>query len=315
MKSSFFPCGALFFAAALCISPAFCAGPKIGVLLKAKSAFWSAAEKGALEAGEKLGAEIIVRAPLSENDVSVQIQLLNALVAQNIEALVIAPISKEGLSGPVAAAAAKGIKVVVIDSALDSPASSVFIGTDQQAAGEAAGELLVSLITADDVVSIFKHNQTSIATAQRETGAQKKLRAAYPQLKIHGDIYASTEKDMEYERAQLVFSRYPQTKGVIASSTGATLGMLKLLKAKSTDGSVKFIGFGFNLNPDVAAAIDAGTMHGWIAQLPGKTAYQGVESALALLQGKAVPAIVHTPFLVVTKANLAKPEVQALLPQ
>ncbi len=289
------------------------AAPKIGVLLKAKTPFWSAAEKGALEAGEKLGAEVLVRSPLTENDINIQVQLLNALVGQGIEALVIAPMNKEFLSGPVAAAAAKGVKIVIIDSPLDSPASPVFIGTDQRVAGEAAGELLARLITAGDEVAILRHNQTSQATAMRETGALEKLRAAHSGLKVHSDIYSSTEKNVEDERAALVLSKYPKTKGIIASSTGGTLAMLKLMKARNTDGGIKFIGFGFNLNADVAAGIEAGYMHGWIAQLPGKTAYQGVETALALLAGKSVPTTVNTPFVVITKDNLQTPEVQALL--
>jgi ribose transport system substrate-binding protein len=304
---------ALLLLAAFSTVPLASAAPKIGVLLKAKSPFWAAAEKGAVEAGEKLGAEVLVRAPLTENDVGVQVQLLNALVAQGIEALVIAPTDKKFLDAPVTAAAAKGIKIVVIDSALDNPANPVFIGTDQRAAGEAAGELLARLISAGDEVSFLKHNQNSGATSLREAGALEKLRAAHPNVVLHGDIYSSTEKNVEGERAALVLSKYPKTKGIIASSTGGALAMLKLLETKNTDGSIKFIGFGFNLLPEVAAGIDSGVMHGWIAQVPGKTAYQGVEAALALIAGKSVPATIHTPFVVVTKDNLKSPEVQALL--
>src|SRR5437588_11435621 len=81
------------------------AAPKIGVLLKGRSAFWNTVEKGAMEAGQQIGAEVIAKAPLAESDVSVQIQLLNALAAQGIDALVIAPCSKDALAAPVAALA------------------------------------------------------------------------------------------------------------------------------------------------------------------------------------------------------------------
>ena len=80
------------------------AGPKIGVLLKGKSDFWASVEKGAREAGDKLGAELIVKMPLSESDVAVQIRMLNAFAGQGIDALVIAPGNKDSLAGPVAAA-------------------------------------------------------------------------------------------------------------------------------------------------------------------------------------------------------------------
>src|SRR4051794_7911444 len=83
------------------LPPAIFAGPKIGVLLKTRNAYWQAVEKGALAAGQKVGAEVVVKSPISESDVSVQIQMINALVAQGINALVIAPCSKGALAAPI----------------------------------------------------------------------------------------------------------------------------------------------------------------------------------------------------------------------
>ena len=97
------------------LAPALSAAPKIGVLLKGRSDFWSAVEKGAVDAGAKLGADVIVKALLQEIDVAVQIRLLEALGAQGIQALVIAPCNQDTLAGPVAALAAKGVKIVVVD--------------------------------------------------------------------------------------------------------------------------------------------------------------------------------------------------------
>lgn len=289
------------------------AAPKIGVLLKGHSPFWTAVEKGATEAGQKLGAEIIVKAPTSETDIAVQVQLLNALAAQGITALVIAPCSKDALSGPVAALTAKGVKVVVIDSALDGKASPVFVATDQQAAGESAGKLLATLVSDADEVSFLKHSQTSGATAQREAGALSTLRAARPKIAVHGDIYASSEKDAEVEKANLLLSTYPATKAILASGTPGTMAMLHVLQEKKLAGAVKLVGFGFNLNPEVAGAIESGALQGWIAQLPKEVGAQGVTAAVALLKGETVAPVVHTDFVAVTKSNLQDPKVQALL--
>ncbi len=98
-------------AAVLCLAglaPALSAAPKIGVLLKGRSDFWSAVEKGALQAGQKLGVEVVVKAPLNETDVAVQIRLLAALGAQGVQAIVIAPCNQHTLVAPIAALAAKG---------------------------------------------------------------------------------------------------------------------------------------------------------------------------------------------------------------
>lgn len=311
LRSFFRALGALVFSLASLPLPA--AAPKIGVLLKGRSAFWSAVEQGARETGAALGAEVIVKSPLSEADVSVQIQLLAALGAQGIDALVLAPCSKEALAAPVAALAAKGIKIVVVDSPLDGKAPAVFVATDHQAAGEAAGRLLATLVGANDEVSFLKHSQTSGAAGQRETGALAKLREVHPKIAVHGDIYASSEQDTEREKAALLLATYPATKAILASGTPGTLAMLHLLQQKKLAGAVKLVGFGFNLNPEVATALESGAMQGWIAQLPKEVGSKGVAAALALLKGEPGPPIVHTDFIVITKDNLTAAAVQSLL--
>ena len=289
------------------------APPKIGVLLKSRSSFWNVVEKGAAEAGTALGADVVVKAPLSESDIGVQIQLLHALVRLGVQALVIAPDHKDALVAPVAEAAARGIKIVVIDSALAGDAPQVFIGTDQRKAGEAAGTLLAGLLRDGDDVVLLKHNQTGGATEQREIGATEILRGALPHSAIHGDIYAGSEAGTEVQKAQLVLAKYPRAKGILSSGTPGTMAMLKVLTARGLAGRIPFIGFGFNLNPEVAAALDSGALQAWIAQLPEDVGYRGVETAVALAKGESRPPVITIDFIVITKDNLKTPEVQALL--
>src|SRR5690554_4473915 len=92
--------------------------PRIGVLLKGTSAFWSAVGEGARAVAEGNGAEALVRMPETESDIDVQIAMVGELVEAGIDALVIAPSSSVELSGAVEAAAAAGVRIVVIDTAI-----------------------------------------------------------------------------------------------------------------------------------------------------------------------------------------------------
>jgi ribose transport system substrate-binding protein len=288
-------------------------GEKIGVLLKGRSAFWNSMEKGAIEAAQKSGAEVIVKAPPSEGDVSVQIQLLNAMVSQGFSAIVICPANKDALAGPVAAVAAKGVKVVVLESPLAGDGAKVFVGTDHQQAGEAAGQLLASIVGEADEVSFLNSAQTNSATLAREKGALGKFREAHPKNAVHADIYASAEAGGETEKARLLLAQYPGTKAIFASGTGGTIAMLKVLQEKKLAGTIKLVGFGFNLTPEIATALAEGKMHGWIAWQPRELGAKGVETALAMLKGEKVSAFVNTDFVVVTPQNLKDEKVQALL--
>lgn len=298
----------------LALSPAVFGAPKIGVLLKAKGVgFWVAVEKGAEEAGQKLGADVTVKGPPQETDIGIQIRLLNAMAASGVNAIVIAPINKEALAVPIASIAVKGVKVVVIDTALGSNSSQVFVGTDQEAAGKAAGELLAKLVGDNDEVDLFKHSQASGATVDRDRGAIATFHAAHPNAVIHGEIYASANPGQEKAQAELVLKQHPNIKAVLATGTPGTLAMLDVLKEHKLAGTIKLVGFGFNLTPDVASAIESGAMSGWIAQLPSEVGAKGVEAAVKLLNGEKVPPVVYTDFMVITKDNLHDPKVQALL--
>lgn len=287
--------------------------PKVGLLLKARNGFWAEVEKGAKEAAAKAGVELTVKAPMAETDIGVQVQMLNALAAQGAEAIIIAPANKEALAVPLASLAVKGVKIVVIDAPISGKSASTFVGTDQQAAGFAAGRLLASLVNDTDEVSILRHTQSGAATSQREIGALTAFREVHPKNTIHADIYVAAEPGKETEKAQFLLSQYPNTKAILASSTPGTLNMLKVLQTKNLSGKIKLVGFGFNLNPDVAAALESGALTGWVAQLPRAVGEKSLMAAHGLLKGDKVPEVIHTDFVIVTKENLHEASVQALL--
>lgn len=300
---------------ALCLAlPAVQAeGHKIGVLLKGKTKFWAVVEQGAIAAGEKLGVDVVVKTPPTESDVSAQILMLNALAKQGMEAIVLVPTNKETLAKPAAALVAQGIKIIILDSPLDGDAASAFIGTNHHAAGEAAGELIKKLVTENDQISLFRHSQDNAATNSRENGAVEKLKEAYPKIVIFSDVFSGNEKDVQIERAKLLLTKHPATKLVLASSTPATMAMLGVLSHHEPLGEIKLVGFGYNLNDEVSAALEAGTLHGWVAQQPKEIGYQGVVAALDLLNGKTVPPVHSIDVFIVTKENLHDAKSQALL--
>jgi ribose transport system substrate-binding protein len=91
------------------------------------------------------------------------------------------------------------------------------------------------------------------------------------------------------------------------------MAMLQVLQEKKITGSIKLVGFGFNLTPEIAAALENGAISGWVAQLPKDIGSKGVSTALSLLRGEPVPAIVYTDHLIITKSNLKDSRVQLLL--
>ncbi len=315
LKRSFLLRGFLGIAAVALSVVSLPAAPKIGVLLKGRTDFWKEMEKGIQEGAQKEHAEVVVKAPPSEDNVGVQIRLLEAMAEEGMAALIVAPTDKKALAAPVAALVKKGVKVIAIDSPLEGDDVTAFVGTDQVAAGAAAGKLIGTLVGDTDEVAFFKASETQSggATEQREAGATTALKATHPQISIHGNFYAGGNPDVALARAGQLLQRYPKVKVVFASSTVGTLSMLHALQERKLTGSVKLIGFGYNLNAEIDRALQKDEIAGWIAQLPREVGRKAVETAVAVLNGGQVQPVVHTDYLVVTPANVKEAKVQALL--
>jgi ribose transport system substrate-binding protein len=296
----------------LCLNPALAESRKVGLLLKGRTPFWNAVEQGAMAAAAEHEVELIVKYPPTESDVGIQVQMLNALAAQKVECIILVPTNADTLALPAAAIAVNGVKFVVIDSPLNGKTASVFIGTDHKAAGEAAGRLLATLVKDSAKVSVLRHAQGNLVTAAREDSAIAILKSAQPSVTVFSDVFLGNVKEEQAERAQLLLTKHPDVQAVLASSTPGTMALLDILAKSAHPGAIKLVGFGYNLTEATAAGLAQGTLHGWIAQLPREMGRVAVESARALLDGKEVPPVIHTPFEVITPANLQDPRIQAL---
>lgn len=289
------------------------AGPKIGVLNKGRGIVWEKTEEGYREAAAELGAELVLKVPPSATAVGAQLKLLEVLAKEKLDALVIAPTDPERLAEPVKAFSARGVKVVVVDTALPDGVGLTFVSHDQKAMAEAAAAAAVSLVRDGDEIAILRFTQTDRAMVEREAHLLRSLKSLRPGAKIVADVYASSGESGIGGQARTLLQKHPTARIVITTSFGATKAMVRLVQERELIGKLHVVGFGAYLSPDMAKAIEEGTLHTWIAQKPKDLGILSVKAAVALSKGEAVPPMIHSEFLVVSKSNLHNPAVQALL--
>ncbi|ACB73456.1 periplasmic binding protein/LacI transcriptional regulator [Opitutus terrae PB90-1] len=287
------------------------AAVKIGVLLKDRDLFWSAAEKGALDAARAAGAEVIVKAPLTPNSLSQQLAMLNALLKEPIDALVVAPLTPEDFRGPIEALRAKGVKIVALDTALPEGLADVFVGYNQVVMAEDAGRFLAELVPDGDRAALLRANSIE-GMSVREKTLIATFRAARGQATLYTDVVAGSEKQDDYAKSVMLLERHPNVRAVCTPFSAASLAMIRALQDKGLAGKVLQVGFGSSLPDAVATAIENGSMAGWVAQQPRLIGSKGVEAAVQLLAGQTLPASLDVPYFLVTKANLNTAEVQAI---
>jgi ribose transport system substrate-binding protein len=116
------------------------AGKKVDVIIKASdSSFWQTMLAGARKAGGDYGLKVGLFGPTSETDVNEQVQLVENSISRGADAIVLAPNSSDALNSAIKRARQAGTKVILADTAVTTPAEG-FIGTDNEKAGEQAGE-------------------------------------------------------------------------------------------------------------------------------------------------------------------------------
>ena len=119
------------------------------VTLIAKSTqteFWLSVFAGAEAAATEYNLDLNIVGPDAEEDYETQNQMVDKAVQAGTEALVFSAIHYDNNADAIDAAAQKGVKIVAIDSNVDSQAVSTYIGTDNYAAGQMAAQAALARV-------------------------------------------------------------------------------------------------------------------------------------------------------------------------
>jgi ribose transport system substrate-binding protein len=291
------------------------AKPRIAVIPKTTAhIFWNSVKAGAEKAGEELGVEIVWKAPTKESDRAAQIQLVQQLVADNVKAVVLAPLDSKALVTPVQEATKAGVPVVIIDSGLEGTIGTdyaSYVATNNRKGGELGGEALVKAIGGKGKIVMMRYMVGSAATMEREDGFQSIVKQSSDIEIISDTQYSGTTSSEAQTKALNMIDTLKQADGIFTPNESSTDGMLQALRKEGLIGKVKFVGF--DSSPPLIAALRNGEIDALVAQNPTKMGYLGVKNAVAAMRGETFEANIDTGVVVITKANVDSPEIQELL--
>ena len=195
--------------------------------------FWQSVHAGASKGAEDSGdVEIIWQGPAREDDRTEQIKLVQGAVASGVDGIVLAPLDAKALVEPVEQAIAKGIKVVVIDSALESEKISSFVATDNYHGGVLAARRLGEKLGGEGRIILLRYAVGSASTDERERGFIDTVKKEFPKLAfLSDDQYAGATSDLAQQKAQNLLTRFRgQVDGVFCPNESSAVGMLRALE-------------------------------------------------------------------------------------
>ena len=171
---------------------------------------------------------LIVNGIRNESDLSQQVALVEQMMAQGVDAIVIAPADSRALVPVLAKALREHIVVVNIDNKLDSSTLQQvgveipFVGPDNRAGARTVGTALATHLHRGDKAAILEGIPTAFNAQQRRLGFEDAMREAGV------DIVAVQSAHWEQDEANTVTAailrEHPDLKAILASNDNMALG-------------------------------------------------------------------------------------------
>lgn len=295
--------------AAACGSPAPPGGnapkvPRIALVMKslANEFFVRMAEGARTHQTANAGKyTLIVNGIRNESDLGQQVALVEQMMAQGVDAIVIAPADSKALVPVLAKALQQKIVVVNIDNKLDEPTMQQagidipFVGPDNRAGARMVGAALAARLQRGDQVAILEGIPTAFNAQQRRLGFEDAMRDTGQQVVAVQS--ANWEQDQANTVSAALLREHPGLKAILASNDSMALGAAAAVRQAGRTGQVHVVGF------DNIAAIQQLLSDGRVLatadQHAGQLAVFGIEFALRILAGEQ-PKDLQTPVDLIT---------------
>jgi ribose transport system substrate-binding protein len=277
------------------------------------NAFWVSVRDGVESGAVDYGLEVSIRAPRDEIYVDEQIEIMRGAIAEGPAAIVLAAGDFHRLVEPVREAKARGIKVVCVDSFIESEDADAKVGTDNVEAGQKCGAALLRQLKSlprggKPLIAVMSYVQGSSTAIGRETGLRSALGDS---ALVVCTSYSSSEEGQAYAQAKEILAKHPELRGIAALNLPTLQGAARALAESGRKDSVVLVGV--DNSEEVMKHIERGVIRDAIVQKPFNMGYLSMATVRELLKGKKPMAYTNTGSVDIDKANMFEPENQKLL--
>jgi ribose transport system substrate-binding protein len=291
--------------------------PRVGFVTNNAEEFWKIAEAGARKADKEFGVSCLYRRPQA-GTADQQKTIIDDLLTQKVKAIAISvnnPKDQHDYLNSIAD------KVPLITQDNDAPDTKrvCYIGTDNYAAGKAAGDLVKEVLPRGGTVAIFVGQPDALNAQERTQGVldalagQKNAKGPdYGEYKLHGGkpFYDYVKTDKAKQNAADVITALQNQDNICLVGLWAynPPAILSAVKQANKLGQIKIVAFDEQF--DTLQGIEEGHIHATVVQQPFEFGYQSVRMMSHLIKGdrSLVPAngIMYIPHRIIRRDNVAE---------
>ncbi|TMC22375.1 MAG: substrate-binding domain-containing protein [Chloroflexi bacterium] len=279
--------------------------------------FYITMQKGAQARAAELGVTFIADAPV-KFDPALQTPIVEKMVAQHVDAILIAACDKEVMIEPLKHAYDAGIKIISLDTSIGDgdyvhgPVSFPlsYIGSNNFEGGKIAGNALIKAIGGKGKIYIQNVKPSISAVMLREQGFRSAIEATKGAVTVVAVDYNNSNSDTATEQTASILQHVNDLSAIFGCNMPSAQGAARAVKDAKKEGTIK------------VAAIDApdnaimdlrnGVINMAIAQKPAEMGRIGVEYAIKALSGETsnLDKRVVTGFVIIDKNNIDTPQAQ-----
>ena len=269
--------------------------------------FFVEMEKGGRQAEAEFEVELVVKTAAQETSIEQQIEIVDELIREMVDAIVIAPGDSLELIPVLKKAQDAEIVVINIDNRLDPEFSEKvglvdvpFISVDNEQAAYLSAKYISDQITSPTDVAILEGIRSALNADARKNGALRAF-SENPNITIVVMETAHWKIDEGYEVTKEIFSNYPNVGALFCANDMMALGAINYLKETSQS---DVLVAAYDALDEAEQALRDGTLQVTIDQQAAYQGYLGVEYAVRTLNGESFPAETLVDVLTVTAETL-----------
>ncbi len=276
---------------------------KLAFVTNNSSDFWTIARAGVNKAKEEVpNIEVEFTIP-GDGQAATQKRLVEDLLVKKVDGIAISPIDPANQTQFLNSVASKAM-LVTQDSDAPKTNRSVYIGTDNSAAGLQAGELLKKVLPDGGKVMVFVGTLDAQNAKDRLAGVKKAI--AGTKITIVDVRTDDTDRVRAKANVQDTLVKYPDIAGLVGLWSYNGPAIRGAVKDANKIGKVKIVCF--DEEADTLAGVKNGEIEGTVVQQPYEFGHQSMIVMAKVLRGdtSVIPAskTIIVPTQVIDKSNV-----------
>ncbi|MGI5236579.1 sugar ABC transporter substrate-binding protein [Dactylosporangium sp. CA-139066] len=162
-----------------------------------------------------------------------------------------------------------------------------------------AGAWLAGRLPRGAALAVLQGRLGNPSLDDRVTGMKDGLGAGFD---VIAEVATDCDRTKGFNAVQDILATHPEVAAIYSACGPPAVGALEAVKAANRRSSVTLVGF--DASTEELAAIRSGDQAGSVAQFPARMGSMGVEAAVSVARGRAVPAKIDTGTEMVTRANV-----------